>query len=289
MACTDQKIPTQYLIKCYNNGQFEINGVAGADAKLPDCYDFETVTTKPPRKPKMEVHFDDLASLDHSSIATPAPNVRPTKFQVFGPIKGKKPTKGKKPKKVFGCNPADLGSLGEVEYTKGDGCKKGYVTNANGVKLEKKGNSCVRQCKGSDTAIKTRYPISCFCKKSNCYYEIKIKKVGKLAWDAKDPNGQPYISTHSCVQNSAAKLPLPMATLGPETVEWNNSGVCDPLPLADSSFDWHCTNDHKAGSICTKQCTDGFMNSGDRYAHQCVCMENCVWNSHMGLFTRSFR
>jgi len=302
VACTDIDIETQYLIKCYNDGSFDLNGKKGNAITLPNCYEKVNTTQKPrpTRKPKIEKPIPEgfassavQAAID-TFTASALPEVvytTPTSFRPVKPFKeleGEKPKKVKKEKPVVGCDPVQLGSFGQKEYNLADhGCKKGYADTPSGGRKEKKGNSCVRTCKGSDGVVESRYPIACYCKKDDCYYQIKIKKVGKLRWDAKDPNGQPYVSSHACVQNSAAKLPLPMA-IAPEQVEWENDGFCSTLPMADSTFDWSCTNDNMAGSICTKQCGDGFMNNGDRYAHQCVCMESCVWNSHMGLFTRSF-
>ena len=37
---------TQYLLKCYNDGTFEINGKKGKAAELPDCNDKSATTTQ---------------------------------------------------------------------------------------------------------------------------------------------------------------------------------------------------------------------------------------------------
>ena len=291
-----------YLIRCFNDGSFDVNGKTGDAITLPDCYDKTPTTQKPrpSRKPKNQEENGAVqavagftAAAEPDKVFTTPASFRPVKpfKQLKEDSKVKKPKKPKKVKPVVGCNPSELGPFGHIEYTLEDhGCKKGYSNTPTGGRLENKSNSCFRHCKGSDGSVKSRYPIACYCKKGmGCYYQIKVKKVGKIRWDTKDPNGQPYVSTHACVQNSAAKLPLPISNGAPEEVKLENAGACDALPISDSSFEWECTNGVSAGSICTKTCKNGFMNSGNRYAHQCVCIENCIWNSHMGLFTRSFR
>jgi hypothetical protein len=87
--------------------------------------------------------------------------------------KPKTPKKEKKPKEVVGCDPRDLGPYGLVEYA--GKCKKGYLDGSTG-RLEKKGNSCVRECTGPGGRLLSGYVVTCNCKpRKPCFYSIKVR------------------------------------------------------------------------------------------------------------------
>jgi len=78
----------------------------------------------------------------------------------------------------IGCNPADLGPFGEEEYTKTDGCKKGYF-EFNGAQLENDKNICFRKC--GETRSKAKIKCTCDYVARSCEYQIK--KGDWIPWD----------------------------------------------------------------------------------------------------------
>ena len=210
VACTDIEVETQYLLKCYNDGTFEINGKKGSGAELPDCNDKSATTTPRSRTTKPPKVRPTKAAEPEKEKTTKRVYTTPSSFKPVKPfkqLKGPKKEKGEKSKTVIGCNPSDLGPLGFIQYNASHGCKKGYDSDSNGNQKEKKNNKCVRQCTTkSGSIMKTSDPIYCACKKDNCSYQVKLKGVGKVEWNAIDSDGNPYIDISDCDEKGCVKI-----------------------------------------------------------------------------------